>query len=81
VEEVCVFISQLKPETSRFLLPIVLLLTTGLMKISVQLMFFFQRDGVYREEICLDLVLFQGLLRFHPLMEGGFERFGPGFKS
>jgi hypothetical protein len=77
VEEACVFIPRLEPKTSRFLPPIILLLATSPMEIPVQLMFFFQREGVYGEEICLDLMLFQGVLHFQPLMEGGFERFWP----
>jgi hypothetical protein len=51
------------------------------MEVSVQLVFFFQREGVYGEGLCLNLMLFQGVQRFQSLMEGGFESFGLVFRS
>jgi hypothetical protein len=81
VEETCVFIPRLEPKASRFLLPIIFLLKASPMEIPAQLVLCFQREGVYREEICLDLMLSQGVLRFQSLMEGDFESFCPGFKS
>jgi hypothetical protein len=80
-KEAGVFIPLLEPKASIFLPPIILLLSASPMEVYVQLVFFFQGGWVYRECLCLDLVLFQGVLHFQSLMEGGFESFGPVFKS
>jgi hypothetical protein len=81
VEETGVFIPILEPEAPGFLSPIVLLLSASKMEISMQLVFLFQRNGVHGKDLRLELMLFQGLLHFQTLLEGGFKRFGPGFES
>jgi hypothetical protein len=72
VEEIGVFIPILEPEAPGFLPPIVLLLSARKMEISMRLVFLFQINGVHGKELRLELMLFQSLLRFQTLLEGGF---------